>query len=65
MTDERDETRQIDQNSIWAGLHESVSAPDIEERLERWNELAAEVVKPLKDAEQLSAEDFQVMINAR
>jgi hypothetical protein len=52
-------------NSIWAGLLETVGTVDIDEYVEQWDKRSDEVVNPLKEAEQLAAQDFQIRINAR
>lgn len=52
-------------NSIWSGLLETLDAGDIQEYVAEWDKRADEVTNPLKEAEQLAAQDFQIRINAR
>jgi len=65
MTKTKDEGRAATVSSIWAGLLETVGAADIDDYVEEWDRRSDEVVNPLKEAEQLAAQDFQIRINAR
>ena len=65
MAKVKDEEPVATVNSIWAGLLETIGAADIDEYVEKWEKHSDEVVNPLKEAEQLAAQDFQIRINAR
>jgi hypothetical protein len=59
------ERRTVRATSIWAGLFETVDAPGMTEQIQVWETRSEAVVKPLQEAEQLAAQDFQIRINAR
>lgn len=65
MAEVEEKERAVVAESIWAGLLETIGAADIAEYVQQWEAKADQVVMPLKEAEQLAAQDFQIRINAR